>query len=291
MVLFALMTAVAPAPAQDMPLSQILIDGEGWKVVTDGLKEPRALTSDAAGNIYVADTGNDRILRIDTVGKVTTFAGQLPGVLGITWSTDGRLYASQPKLQRVLAIGADGKSDILAEHVLATDLAMTRRGALYCLGKSPSDVIMCVFILEDGGKKVRTVPLRDIVTPGAIALSPDQATLLVGHYYGIWAYRVEADGTLAHGQPYYDPRIKNLLFCRGLTFDSAGRLYANTATGPQVFDPTGRLSGVLLKPAEDTFGGIAFGGPTLDLLYVTWGNKLYARKTQAKGVLPLKSTR
>jgi enterochelin esterase family protein len=72
-----------------------------------------------------------------------------------------------------------------------------------------------------------------------------------------------------------------------LTVDDKGRVYACTPLGVQVFDPTGRLSGVLLKPADGDLTAVALGGPDGDTLFVACGEKIFARKTKAKAV-PLK---
>ena len=52
-----------------------------------------------------------------------------------------------------------------------------------------------------------------------------------------------------------------------------------------VFDPTGRMSGVLMKPQRKFLSNVAFGGPKLDTLYVTCTDSVYRRKTKAEGVL------
>lgn len=68
---------------------------------------PQGLAIDVAGNIYVTDTGNHKIKKIDTNGKVTTIAGSTVGDLngtgdatkfnspvGIVVDKDGNLYIS-----------------------------------------------------------------------------------------------------------------------------------------------------------------------------------------------------
>jgi sugar lactone lactonase YvrE len=46
---------------------------EGHTVLA--LSEPRGVTVDASGNLYIADSGNERIRRIDREGIITTIAG------------------------------------------------------------------------------------------------------------------------------------------------------------------------------------------------------------------------
>jgi sugar lactone lactonase YvrE len=125
-------------------------------------------------------------------------------------------------------------------------------------------------------------------SPSGVVLWPDEGTLVVGDRAGkhLWAFRVEKDGSLTCGERYYALRVKPGQTASGvtaLTADSAGRLYACTPLGVQVFDPTGRLSGVLLKPGEGDLTAIAFGGEKHDTLFVLCGGKVYARKTQARG--------
>jgi sugar lactone lactonase YvrE len=68
-----------------------------------------------------------------------------------------------------------------------------------------------------------------------------------------------------------------------LTVDKDGRLYAASALGVQIFDTTGRMSGVLLQPARAAATALTFGGPDHDRLYAAFGGQVYFRKTKVKG--------
>ncbi len=66
-----------------------------------------------------------------------------------------------------------------------------------------------------------------------------------------------------------------------LAADRDGRVYAATPVGVQVFDPTGRLCGVILPPAP---GGVELMWFQGDRLVVAVGPFLYMRKLRTTGV-------
>jgi sugar lactone lactonase YvrE len=57
--------------------------GDGGPAVNATLNLPQAVAIDAQGNIYVADTSNARLRKIDTLGIINTVAG--PGQLGVDY--------------------------------------------------------------------------------------------------------------------------------------------------------------------------------------------------------------
>jgi enterochelin esterase family protein len=174
-----LLSAALPALAQDMPLSQILIDGEGWK----------------------------------KVGKTTD--------------------AEQKSLEMVkLSNGLAGIS--------------------------------------------------------ALAISPDESVIYVAieHWTHINAFQVKGpEGARFWGQNQYCPlriqRGKKAGGCTALATDRDGRIYAATELGVQVFDPTGRLCGVMTPAAPGKPEYMAFEGDALTL----WvGTTKYARKLNTQGM-------
>ena len=68
-----------------------------------------------------------------------------------------------------------------------------------------------------------------------------------------------------------------------LMVDSAGRIYAGTKIGIQVFDPTGRLCGVLALPAEGDPEHLNFEGEAKDKLTVWIGSEKFTRTMKATG--------
>ncbi len=83
---------------------------------SDQLLQPDGLCLDASGNLYVADQGSQRILKLDsndhlvaTIGASDTLSAQqrLNGPIDCAVASDGAIYATDSQ-QRILKYGADG---------------------------------------------------------------------------------------------------------------------------------------------------------------------------------------
>jgi sugar lactone lactonase YvrE len=285
-----LLCLTARVAAQDMPLSEVLIKGEGWRGVMGDCKSVHGLAADRDGNVFVADSENKHLTRIAIDGEVKGVTMNESGIYGLALGPDDRLYATQPGKRRIVAREADGKLAVVASDVAGYDLVVTRDGTVYCTVVDENTVEM----LSPGGR--RRVGASGLIAPAGLALWPDQGTLVAGQANGtrLWAYRVAKDGDLTDKEDYYPLRGRSDHSPSGvsaLTVDDKGRLYAATGIGVQVFDPTGRLSGVILKPEDAPLTALTFGGGKRDTLYVACGAKIYARKTLAKGVVPDKVER
>jgi enterochelin esterase family protein len=68
--------------------------------------------------------------------------------------------------------------------------------------------------------------------------------------------------------------------------DARGNLYVATHMGLQVFDQAGRVTGIIPGPIPGKRpSNVDFGGPGNEYLYIAQGDKVFRRKTKAKGVL------
>lgn len=278
------LVVTSPALAQDMPLSQVLIDGENWKVVAEGYDTVTSLAADRDGNIYIADPAGNRLHRLDKERKGAPFGNLKQGVSGLCVAPDGRVLACQPTRRRIVALSADGETPII-ENIDATSLVVTVAGDIYCTVSRD----LAVYRISEGKRyKVDDA----VVAPSALTLWPDEGTLVIG-YPGssyLWACRVEKDGSLSAKERYYAlrlPRGQETSGVTQMTEDDAKRLYAATREGVQIYDPTGRMSGVLLKPERSDVTAVTIGGPEHSTLYIACGSKVYARKIKSKGAFPL----
>jgi gluconolactonase len=273
--------------AGDMALSGVLIDGENWEVVAQGYQFTDAPCADAEGNFYFTDVAKGtNIFKVGADGKIVPFIGNAARISGLKFGPDGRLYACQGGYNRLIAIEVpSGNQKIIAEDVQPNDLVITRKGRIYFTETGKKQVTL---IDTNGAKRVVD---NGINAPNGITLSADQGTLAVSDYRGaeVWVFRINADGSLSAKEPYMTMRtpLNNPTVAAGdgMTTDSMGRYYVTTAVGLQMFDSTGRLGGVISKPQNKSLSSVAFAGPNLEYLYVTCADKVYRRKTKAKGVI------
>jgi uncharacterized protein (TIGR03437 family) len=81
--------------------------GDGGPALSAGLNDPYGIAVDAAGNLYIADSNNHRIRKVDTNGIITTVAGT--GTKGV--SGDGGL-AINAELNRPWDVAVDSSGDL-----------------------------------------------------------------------------------------------------------------------------------------------------------------------------------
>ena len=269
--------------AQDMPLSQILIEGEEWKLVAEGYQFTEGPAVDAAGNLFFVDVPTSKILKVDTKsGSVSEFVTDSGKASGLMFGSDGRLYACQSANRQVVAYDKEAKPTVIATDLDVNDLVVSRKGDIYVTDYKNSRV----WHISPEGKK--QIVDEGIAKPNGVILWPDEQTLVVSDNAGgsLWAFRIGEGGKLEHKQPYYTLELgpqKSPSQADGMTVDVAGRLFVATSQGLQVFDPSARLAGILLKPQKKFLSNVAFAGEKLDTLYVTCADKVYSRKLKTQG--------
>ncbi len=309
LILAALLVATWTSSAQDLggdlALHKLLVDGEKWELVVDGLGFADAPCGDDKGNFYYSDMrSKEGIFKVAPDGKVTPLFSEAVGaqsISGAKFGPDGRLYCCQGKKQRVIALQIpDGKMEVLAEGVKPNDLIVSHDGLLF-LTETPKKQVTLIDLKT---RKVTAASVGVLNAPNGLTLSPGQETLAVSDYRGlhVWTFRVGADGSLDAASSYMTMRTKIKpeeatvpvptidTFSRGdgMTMDENGRYYVATAQGVQVFDPTGRECGLIPKPSDDGMTSVFLGGPGGNNLYSTCKDKIFKLKVQAKGVFPWK---
>jgi hypothetical protein len=116
--------------ASDETITTVAGNGSGGFFGDDGpaiaasLDDPAGLAVDGKGNLYIADSNNNRIRRVDSEGRITTIAGTggssstgdggpataatMADPEGIAIAADGTLYVGEAAGNRVRRIAPDG---------------------------------------------------------------------------------------------------------------------------------------------------------------------------------------
>lgn len=117
--------------------------------------------------------------------------------------------------------------------------------------------------------------------PNGLCFSPDERTLYVADNGA--PHHIKAFDVLEHGRLEGERviHVSSPLHPDGLKTDAEGRIYATHADGIQVLEPDGRLAGEIELPGAVNF---CFGGPDLDVLFITADTAIYAAHLQAKGL-------
>jgi sugar lactone lactonase YvrE len=234
--------------AQDIPLSKILIEKEGWRKVPVEFRDITYLEGLPDGNVAVNMNGAH--------GTLTTRGEFLPG------------------------------PDVLVVRTAKT--ARATNGIKYVID-ADGKTVAC---FKEGAKRIDSLKLAGLKAPACLALWPDEGHLVIGEADGayLWAVRIEKDGSFGPGDRYYSLRTvpNEKMHVSAMVMDAGFLLYACTPRGIQVFDPTGRLSGVIAAPSKDALTAITIGGEKGDTLFVATGDRIYARRIQGKAAYTLK---
>ena len=286
-LLCPLMMAI-PAEAQDTPLSMVLSPDSKWEKIAGGMNFCDACCTDSEGNFYFADAGNKGpIKKVSHDGEVQDFGPSLDGVSGLQFGKDSSLYICQGKARRISVLKNGKRLETVVENVRPNDLVVTNNNQLYFTETSTQRVY---HVNLNDEVKVLSIVDTGILKPNGIGLTPCDGTLFVSDHLDkeVWFFRIEKNHKLSMKAPYASLRIraKNLPSRGdGCDADSLSRYYVTSDLGIQMFDPTGRLGGVILSPdPTKPVVSVAFSGKDLQYLYVANGGAIYRRLMKASGV-------
>jgi RHS repeat-associated protein len=237
-----------------------------------GFKQPTGLAVDGAGNLYVADTGNDKVRKVTPTGVVTTIAGA-----GRPGFANGSALQALFKAPRGVAVGDDGTIYVAdsGNHVIRRvengfvfthagtghpgDLNGSANNAEFT---EPAGLALDesgrLFVADSGNHQIRSVASGQVTTvagsgqPGFVDASPLSSV----------AYH-QASGIAAEGA----------IFIADTMNDAIRVLYRSvvlTDVYPRRGDPNGaesiRIFGAGFVPGQTQ---VTFGGVDVAVVYVS----------------------
>ncbi len=233
--------------------------GDNGAATAAQLNIPSAMTLDTAGNLYIADTANNRVRKITPAGTITTAAGtgaagysgdggpgpqaQLNAPTGLTADTDGNVYIADSKNNRIrkllpdgtlLSIAGNGNASYFGDGGPANAASMhAPQGIYFASGER-------IYIADSGNQRI-----RELLPDGTI-------TTVAGN---------GGRGPNGDGGPALTAQLNTPT---GVTLDAAGNIYIADQGNNRVrvVTPDGKIS---------TFAGAAAfglgdGGPATSAL-------------------------
>lgn len=229
--------------------------GDGGAATSASLYAPSGVTVDSSGNLYIADTLNNRIRKVDVSGKISTVAGTgTGGYLGdgvaatSTWlnrpqgvgvDSSGNLYIADTWNNRIRKVDVSGEISTVAGTGFAGYSGDGGSAAAAALNEPKGlavDRSGNLFIADSGNHRIRKVDRSGKIS--TVAGSGD--------------FGVSGDGG--------DATLAKLSYPIGIAVDNIGNLYFVCDFQIRKVDTSGKISTVV-GLYKDGFSGD--GGPAL----------------------------
>ncbi len=282
-----------PAPikagAGSPQFRELTLPGEEFQLVGEGYKFTEGPIANAKGEVFFTDIPESKAYKISLGGEVSPFLTGTKKANGLAFGPDGRLFAIATETRQIMVYDADGTNPkVIADDIAGNDLVVGHDGRIFATNPNApgTDRSRVWSLTKDGGeKKVVDIGLG---FANGVTLSPDQSLAYVTDMRSHWvySYQVQPDGSFAHKQKFYHLHVPDTADdsgADGMKVDGKGLLYVATRMGVQVCDQAGKVNLILPTP-NGRASNLCFGGPDLDTLFVTAGDKVYKRKMKAKGI-------
>ncbi len=262
---------------------EIIIPDEGWQLLAEGFKSTRGPSTNAAGEVFFADTTANKIHRIDLDGSVKEFASDTGNAHCVTIGADGKLYTISEKSGKLMSYDEKGSASVVMEDILGHSILATPSGGLYVTvnGDKPN-APATVWFIKDGK---RTQVDKGLKFATGMAYRPDQWLLSVvdGHSKWVYSYQMNEDGSLTNKERFFPLHVADWEDDAGaecVCYSLEGRQFIATKSGVQISADDGPTQVILPMPDRSRVTGVAIGGKDKDTLFAFCGNKIWKREIQ-----------
>jgi gluconolactonase len=294
-VRFALALTILAAPDFQGTLraqSPVIAPGARIELLANGFQFTEGPACDKEGNVYFTDQPNDRILVWSTEGKLSTFLEPAGRSNGLSFDSEGNLWACADEKNELWRISPSGRPTVVIKYYEGkllngpNDVWVHPGGKVYFTDplykrdywkhKGQRLDTQCVYYWDPkNGKLVRLTD--DLKNPNGIIGTPDGKILYVADLAAqkTYKYSIRPDGSLAD----------KTLFCNmgsdGMTIDSERNVYL-TGKGVTVFNPAGKQIEQIPVDAPWT-ANVCFGGKDRQTLFITAMQNLFSLRMRVKG--------
>lgn len=296
------MTGPATLPLEilrDAGLSA-LTAGTPIEVVAEGFEFTEGPLWLPDGSLLFQDIKAERTYRHSSDGTTSVLRERTGAANGQTFAPGGTIVFCEQNGRRVSRMNRDGSGvEVVTETWSGkrlnspNDIVARSDGSLFFTdppyGVAPPDReidFQGVYRLDVAG--VPHLVADDFEKCNGLAFSPDECMLYVCDTarYHVRAFDVEPSGDLVAGSgrvlAEMDPGKPG--GPDGMKTDAEGRLYVAVALGVWVFEPDGRLLGILALPKRPS--NLAWCGPDGATLAITAVDSVYRVRLNVRGILP-----
>jgi gluconolactonase len=272
--------------------SKVIASGATLQKLAGDFSFTEGPACDSHGNVFFTDQPNDRILEWSTDGKLSTFMHPCGRANGLSFDSQGNLWACADEQNELWRITPAGKSTVVVKDFQGkllngpNDVWIRPGGGLYFTDpyykrsywkRGPKEIEECVYYLSADEKTLKRV-VDDMKQPNGIIGTPDGKTLYVADIGGrkTFRYHIQPDGSLTDKKLFCEPGSD------GMTIDDQGDIYI-TGRGVTVFDSSGKQI-EHIDVQEPWTANVCFGGKDHQTLFITASKSLYSMQMKVKGV-------